>query len=53
MSFILICGNLWGLAFREWRGVSAGTLTTVWAGILTLILSTVVIGWGNAAAAGH
>ena len=53
MSFIIICGNLWGLAFREWRGVSAATLTTVWAGILTLILSTVVIGWGNAAAAGH
>jgi L-rhamnose-H+ transport protein len=53
LSFIIICGNLWGLAFREWRGVSTPTLTTVWVGILTLILSTVVIGLGNAAAAGH
>ncbi len=47
MSFIIICGNIWGLFFKEWRGVSAATLTTVWTGILILILSTVVIGYGN------
>lgn len=48
MAFIIICANLWGLVFREWRGVSRRTLATVWAGILLLILSTAVIGWGNA-----
>jgi len=48
MAFIIICGNLWGLGFKEWRGVSGRTLLTVWAGILVLIASTVVIGLGNA-----
>lgn len=48
MAFIIICGNLWGLGFREWRGVSTTTLRTVWAGILVLIASTIVIGIGNA-----
>lgn len=56
MAFIIICGNLWGLVFKEWQGVRRATLATVWAGILVLILSTVIIGWGNAisnSAAGH
>jgi L-rhamnose-H+ transport protein len=47
MSFIIIFGNLWGLFFKEWKGVSSKTLLTVWGGILVLILATVVIGWGN------
>jgi L-rhamnose-H+ transport protein len=50
MAFIIICGGLWGLGFKEWRGTSAGTRATVWAGLLLLILSTVIIGWGNAMA---
>lgn len=52
MAFIIACGNLWGVAFKEWRGVSAATLATVWAGILLLVLSTVTIGWGNSLAQG-
>ncbi|MFZ4779314.1 MAG: L-rhamnose/proton symporter RhaT [Terrimicrobiaceae bacterium] len=52
MSFIIICGNLWGLGFNEWKGVKPATLLTVWAGILILVLSTVIIGWGNALATG-
>lgn len=47
MAFIIIVGNLWGLAFKEWRGVSRTTLSVVWCGILLLIGSTFVIGWGN------
>ena len=47
MSFIIICGNLWGLFFKEWRGVTRATLSIVWTAILLLILSTVIIGWGN------
>lgn len=48
MAFIIIAGNLWGLDFKEWHGVSRRTLLTVWVGILILIFSTVIIGWGNA-----
>lgn len=47
MAFIIICGSLWGLVFKEWRGVSIGTLVTVWTGIFLLVLSTAIIGWGN------
>jgi L-rhamnose-H+ transport protein len=47
MAFIIICGNLWGLGFREWKGVSRLTLLIVWIGIFVLITSTAVIGWGN------
>lgn len=56
MAFIIICGNLWGLAFREWKGVSLTTLSTVWAGIFVLVVSTMVIGYGNSltpVSAGH
>jgi L-rhamnose-H+ transport protein len=47
MAFIIVFSNLWGLAFHEWRGTSSKTKTLVWAGILTLIFSTMVIGLGN------
>jgi L-rhamnose-H+ transport protein len=47
MAFIIVFSNLWGIAFHEWRGTSRKTKTLVWAGILTLIVSTTVIGYGN------
>jgi L-rhamnose-H+ transport protein len=47
MAFIIVFSNLWGIAFHEWRGTSTRTRTLVWAGIFTLILSTMVIGYGN------
>jgi L-rhamnose-H+ transport protein len=47
MAFIIVFSNLWGIVFREWRGTSARTKTLVWVGILTLIMSTIVIGYGN------
>ncbi|MBN1444403.1 MAG: L-rhamnose/proton symporter RhaT [Planctomycetes bacterium] len=47
MAFIIVFSNLWGLLFREWRGVSRSTRALVWAGIAVLILSTLVIARGN------
>lgn len=47
MAFIIIFSNLWGIVFQEWRGTSRRTKALVWAGLLTLIVSTVVIGYGN------
>lgn len=47
MAFIIVFSNLWGIVFQEWRGTSKTTTTLVWAGILTLIVSTLVIGYGN------
>ncbi|HUT89530.1 MAG TPA: L-rhamnose/proton symporter RhaT [Thermoguttaceae bacterium] len=47
MAFIIVFSNLWGLYFREWHGTSRRTNALVWAGIATLIASTIVIGYGN------
>ena len=47
MAFIVVFLNLWGLIFKEWHGTSQKTKSLVWIGILILIGSTVVIGWGN------
>ena len=47
MAFIIVFSNLWGMAFHEWRGTSRRTKVLVWAGIVTLIASTMIIGYGN------
>jgi len=47
MAFIIVFSNLWGIVFHEWRGTSSRTKLRVWFGILTLIVSTMVIGFGN------
>lgn len=47
MAFIIIFSNLWGLAFHEWKGTSRRTHNVVFAGIVILTLSTLVVGLGN------
>jgi L-rhamnose-H+ transport protein len=47
MASIIIFSTVWGLYFREWRAASPRTLRLVFAGIATLVLSTIVIGYGN------
>jgi L-rhamnose-H+ transport protein len=48
MAFIIALGNIWGLMLQEWRGVSRRTLTTLFVGIAVLLLSVVIVGYGNA-----
>lgn len=50
MSFIIVFSNIWGIVFREWKGTSNTTQAFVWAGLLTLIGSTALIGYGNSLA---
>ena len=47
MTFIIIFSNLWGVFFREWKGTSARARLYLISGIVVLILSTVIIGYGN------
>jgi len=47
MAFIIVFSNLWGMVLKEWKGSSRRTLGVVATGLAVLILSTVVIGWGN------
>jgi L-rhamnose-H+ transport protein len=51
MAFIIVFSNLWGLYFHEWRGTSRRTHNVIFAGILVLVASTVVVGLGNYIAA--
>jgi L-rhamnose-H+ transport protein len=47
MAFIIIVSNAWGIYFREWKGSGPQTMRTIRFGILTVILSTIVVGLGN------
>lgn len=47
MAFIILIANVWGLLLKEWKGVSKKTLTTVIVGILTIIVSILIVGYGN------
>jgi len=47
MASIIIFSSIWGLALREWKGASAKSKGLLFAGLLLLILSTVVVGYGN------
>lgn len=47
MAFIILVANIWGLVLKEWKGVTKKTFNTVLAGILFIILSIIVVGYGN------
>jgi L-rhamnose-H+ transport protein len=48
MSFIILIANMWGIILKEWKGVSRKTFTTLTVGISIIILSVVIVGYGNA-----
>src|SRR5688500_1952104 len=47
MASIIIFSTVWGIALREWRGTSRRTHVLIALGLAILILSTVVVGYGN------
>ncbi len=47
MASIIIFATLWGLALKEWKGTSLRTKTLVACGLMLLIGSTIVVGYGN------
>lgn len=47
MAFIILIANLWGLILKEWKGVSAKTRNTIIMGIILLIISVLIVGYGN------
>lgn len=47
MASIIIFSTLWGIGLKEWRGASRRTLCLVLLGLLVLIVSTVIVGYGN------
>ncbi|GMW00894.1 MAG: sugar:proton symporter [Candidatus Hydrogenedentota bacterium] len=51
MAFIILFSNLWGLYFKEWEGSSKRTIRWMIGGLAVLLVSIVVVGWGNTLAA--
>lgn len=47
MAFIIFVANMWGLLLKEWKGVRRTTYGTVLAGIGVIILSVLIVGYGN------
>jgi L-rhamnose-H+ transport protein len=55
MASIILFSSLWGLLLGEWKGASAKARSLLFLGLAGLVLSTVVIGYGNyiGTGAGH
>ena len=47
MAFIILVANGWGIVLKEWSGVSRKTKNTITIGIITIILSVILVGYGN------
>jgi L-rhamnose-H+ transport protein len=47
MASIIIFSSLWGIALHEWRGASAKTKGWLALSLATLVVSTVIVGYGN------
>lgn len=52
MASIIIFSTLWGFVFKEWKGSSRKAHLLIFGGVATLILSTIVIGYGTYMKAG-
>jgi L-rhamnose-H+ transport protein len=51
MASIIIFSTFWGVALKEWRGTSRRAHAFIATGLAVLIVSTLVVGWGNYLAA--
>ncbi|HEY5327021.1 MAG TPA: L-rhamnose/proton symporter RhaT [Mucilaginibacter sp.] len=47
MAFIILVANMWGLVLKEWKGVSKKAFATVITGIIVIILSVIIVDYGN------
>lgn len=47
MAFIILVANMWGLVLKEWKGVNKKTISTIVLGIITIIVSVLLVGYGN------
>lgn len=47
MAFIILVANMWGLVLKEWKGVNKKTISTIILGIIIILLSVLLVGYGN------
>ncbi|HWA34271.1 MAG TPA: L-rhamnose/proton symporter RhaT, partial [Cyclobacteriaceae bacterium] len=47
MAFIIFISNMWGIVLNEWKGVRTRTRLTIAVGIITIVASVILVGYGN------
>ena len=47
MAFIIQISSMWGLTLGEWKGVSKVTYRVIVMGVLTILASVMLVGYGN------
>jgi len=47
MASIIIFSTLWGIVLHEWKGSSKRTHRLIALGLGVLVLSTIIVGYGN------
>jgi L-rhamnose-H+ transport protein len=47
MALIIVVSSMWGIIFKEWKGVSKKTFSTILMGIAIIIASVIIVGYGN------
>ncbi len=47
MAFIILVANIWGIVLKEWKGVSKKTKISISLGILAILISVIIVGYGN------
>ena len=47
MAFIILVANMWGIVLKEWSAVGKKTKMTFTIGLLTILLSVLLVGYGN------
>jgi L-rhamnose-H+ transport protein len=47
MAFIILVANMWGIYLKEWKGVSVKTRYTITVGIVAILASVLLVGYGN------
>ncbi|MGE4513372.1 MAG: L-rhamnose/proton symporter RhaT [Chryseobacterium sp.] len=47
MAFIILIANLWGIIIKEWKGVSRKTISTIIVGMIVMLISILIVGYGN------
>jgi L-rhamnose-H+ transport protein len=53
MASIIIFSTLWGIALKEWKGAGGRTRLLVGMSLLVLVISTIIVGYGNYAGSAH
>jgi L-rhamnose-H+ transport protein len=47
MAFIILTANMWGIVLKEWKGTNKKTIGWITMGIITIVVSVLLVGLGN------